>query len=624
MPTPFTFSPLVEVHRPNTILTMHDSPSSSDPKSPDAMNRLASGTVREQAILLAPSDAAATCNIAKVLGFFGIPSRSITAAEFLRAARDGTTVSGARILCSADTFLEIVETWATKELSSHERMHSFFVCAGKESASLTRLVKRLVVHGLISTGTAEISRLRIANHPEMCRQMSDLTIRLIEKQSAVVVHMPDDISRPIISADNGALFLRLEWNGTPLFISTSSEIIDLNQPLERGQFDIRRHACTSLPIVFYTLWAFPHSCWRAAESNACIIIDDPLLRPRHGCVNYEKLLRAMKRHRFTTNIAFIPWNWRRDRSSTVDLFRKNRDLYSISVHGCDHTAAEFGSNDAELLERKAQQAVERMAAHEKRSGIEHSRVMIFPHGAFSERAVDAVKHTGFMAAASNETISTDAQPRAITAADFWGTALTCYRSFPVFTRRSPDDGLENIAWDLLVGKPALICIHHEFCRDENEHLTRLVNGLNSLEGQIEWRSLDDVLRRSFRCREVSPGSSEVQMFASELQLDNRLSQQCRYRIRKIESDSSSVERVEVDGQEVPWKLVRHAIQFDVVLGPGETALVRVASRARKGMQLGRKNLAYEARTMLRRYACELRDNYWTPKTPPCHPISHRG
>ncbi len=41
---------------------------------------------------------------------------------------------------------------------------------------------------------------------------------------------------------------------------------------------------------------------------ACLIIDDPLLIPRYGKLNFAKLLREMNEHNFFTEIAFIPWN----------------------------------------------------------------------------------------------------------------------------------------------------------------------------------------------------------------------------------------------------------------------------------------------------------------------------
>jgi len=45
------------------------------------------------------------------------------------------------------------------------------------------------------------------------------------------------------------------------------------------------------------------------ETLACLVIDDPLLKPRYGRLDYKNLLEEMKEHSFFTEIAFIPWNY---------------------------------------------------------------------------------------------------------------------------------------------------------------------------------------------------------------------------------------------------------------------------------------------------------------------------
>src|SRR5207237_7515964 len=137
----------------------------------------------------------------------------------------------------------------------------------------------------------------------------------------------------------------------------------------------------------------------------------------------RELLSLMKRHNFTTNIAFIPWNWRRSTPEIVRLFRENADNYSLSVHGYDHTRAEFGSSDQRRLYWKAQQALERMNRHESMTGIRHDRVMVFPHGIFSEAAMSALKHSGLIAAVNSDVISSDSQPRVVTISELWDIAV---------------------------------------------------------------------------------------------------------------------------------------------------------------------------------------------------------
>ena len=132
----------------------------------------------------------------------------------------------------------------------------------------------------------------------------------------------------IISLGDGAVFLKLEYKGVPVFLSTSREIIDIDAELTSQNFDVREHFLSAVPLVLYIKWAFAETCWSAPETNACLVIDDPVLKSTHGFVDFQELLSLMKRHKFSTNIAFIPWNWRRSSPEVVRLFRENPESIS--------------------------------------------------------------------------------------------------------------------------------------------------------------------------------------------------------------------------------------------------------------------------------------------------------
>ena len=130
--------------------------------------------------------------------------------------------------------------------------------------------------------------------------------------------------------------------------------------------------------------------------------------------------------------------------------------------------------------------------------------MVFPQGIFSEAAMTALKHTELIAAVNNDVVSADAHPRAIKISDVWDIAVMGY-PFPLFTRRYPWEGIENFAFDALLGKPAIAVIHHDYCSDHCARLVNFVQAVNALKYAPTWRSLGDVVRRSCRQREVSPG-----------------------------------------------------------------------------------------------------------------------
>jgi hypothetical protein len=337
-----------------------------------------------------------------------------------------------------------------------------------------------------------------------------------------------------------------------------------------------------------------------------------VLKSTHGFVNFQELLSLMKGHNFSTNIAFIPWNWRRSTPEVIRLFRGNPENYSISVHGCDHTRAEFGSSDRQRLYWKTQQALERMNRHESITGIRHDRVMVFPQGIFSEAAMSALKHTDLIAAVNNDVICAEPHPRAITISDVWDIAVMRYSNFPIFTRRYPWEEVENFAFDVLLGKPAIIVIHHDYCSDRCRRLVDFIQGLNALKCALEWRSLGEVVRRSYRQRRLSPTLMEVEMYGKELRLENRSRQPQRYLIRRRESEPLSIKEVLAEGRTIIWNSAKDGINFEVELEPGENTIVEIRFDELRGNGAYTGKFLDKAKAMARRYLSEIRDNHITP------------
>jgi len=259
-------------------------------------------------------------------------------------------------------------------------------------------------------------------------------------------------------------FLKLEYKGVPIFLSTSREIIDIDAELTSQNFDVREHFLSAVPLVLYIKWAFAETCWSAPETNACLVIDDPLLKARHGFVNFQELLSLMKRHKFSTNIAFIPWNWREARQKLLGSSEKNPENYSVSVHGCDHTRAEFGSSSQHAFYWKAQQALERMNRQNLYRNSSRSSYGIPARYFFGSCHACAKTHQS-IAAVNNDIISAGPHRRAIMISELWDIAVMGYSNFPIFTRRYPWEGVETLPSTPLLGKPAIAVIHHDIAAD---------------------------------------------------------------------------------------------------------------------------------------------------------------
>lgn len=301
--------------------------------------------------------------------------------------------------------------------------------------------------------------------------------------------------------------------------------------------------------------------WQPVEHGACIIIDDPLLKPRYGCCSFKKLLQQMKTHNFTTDISFIPWNRWRTSKKQAAFFSRESDHFSVSIHGCDHIAAEFGDKNTDNLSAKASLAQSRMMAHQKRTGIVYEPIMVFPQGVFSESCPEILKKTGYLAAVNTEIVPMGNPKESTRLRDVWDVAITRYGSFPIFTRRYAHHGIENFAFDLLLGKPCLIVAHHEFFKNDGEAVIDLVQKLKSLKCNLKWRPLGEVLRRSCRYRINDSGVKEYWMYANELWVENDRDKPVEITVRKRENDFGLIDSIESGQKSLEWKASDEYIEF---------------------------------------------------------------
>jgi hypothetical protein len=416
---------------------------------------------------------------------------------------------------------------------------------------------------------------------------------------------------PIVSINGWPAFLRIESSGVPIYFCASTALVDIDAPVGSNFYDVKAHFLAAAPIVMFVAAAFRDVMWRPHELGACLIIDDPLLKSRYGFCDFHRLRDSMRQHGFTTNVAFIPWNWRRTTRAAGEFFRREADVFSVSIHGCDHVAAEFGSASAETLDSKARLAQARMQGHQQRTGIEHDPVMVFPQGVFSHECPPVLKLNGFVAAVNTEIAPVNHGPARTTVRDVWDTAILSYGTFPIYTRRYASHGIENFAFDLLLGKPCFIVAHHEFFRDGGVALAALVEKLSSLNCVLRWRSPREVIRGAYRRR--NDGSIEhVEMYGSELRLTNDSDREREVWVRKRESDPSLVESIAIDAYRVETTSSGNAISFSYRLPPKSQALVRVLYRGGPAYSSRPASAKYHVAVAARRFLSEFRDEYVTP------------
>src|SRR5439155_10604366 len=102
---------------------------------------------------------------------------------------------------------------------------------------------------------------------------------------------------------------------------------------------------------------------------------------------------------------------------------------------------------------------------------------------------------------------------------------------------------------------AIAVIHHDYCSDHCARLVNFIQRLNALHRAPTWRNLGEVVRRSCRQREVSPGAVEVEMYGTELRIENRSEQPKHFLIKRRDHEASAIQRICAGAQEISWKPV---------------------------------------------------------------------
>jgi hypothetical protein len=570
----------------------------------------------EQGLLLTgPQTGPEETHVNDVAASLGVSLRALPVTEFVAGALSSSE-RDCRLFCSSGTFAQLVEALDRRETLRDfwvSQVHSAFVWAGTD-VETGKLLRRLTgdSNASIRHRQGQGGKWKVEDIlPDLCGPLHGLAIA--QPQGAEDhFFVYDKAALPelsvVISTDGGAVFVRIEHQGVPVFISAAPGIVDVTTRLVDRNFDVRNHFLSTVPAVAYTKWAFPVSSWKTPEISACLVIDDPLLRPQYGHLNFQEMLTAMISRNFSTSIAFIPWNWRRNASETVRLFKENAERYSLSIHGCDHTGAEFGTLSTEVLAWKASQALDRMDRFESRAAIPYDRVMVFPQGVFSSKAMSILKQANYTAAVNTEVVSVPLE-QTVTISDVWDAAVMNYADFPLFTRRYPQQGVENFAFDVLLGKPCLVVIHHQNCRNHLKELGEFIDSLNALRCKLFWGSLADAVRRTYRQRDTCTGAVEIEMYGLDLDLRNHLAERKHFKVRKKEREPDSIHEVRIGSREVSWEASGGYIYFDTELDPGEKAAISIKFRGHNQGGRTPDTFAYRVKTALRRYLSEVRDNY---------------
>ena len=195
----------------------------------------------------------------------------------------------------------------------------------------------------------------------------------------------------------------------------------------------------------------------------------------------------------------------------------------------------------------------------------------------------------------------------LSGADLLLPAQDSFFGFSVF-KRHYSGNMALFAMALFLGKPAILVEHHEFFRNGPAILEEHVKGLRELRPDIQWGSLAETVIRTHARRRLSTGTWEVRFFTDTFKLEHRLESLVNYRLLRRLPDTTVVDRVLVDGKEVPFSRAHGFLSFEIEAHGRHTFAIQVDVTPIKPSKTYPSGVKYQTSVALRRALSEVRDN----------------
>jgi len=477
---------------------------------------------------------------------------------------------------------------------------------GFNSTQQAKELLKFLTNGTVADiETHNTEPIRVADCREVCGQMAGLIFNAKGAHIRSVFNSGN--FTPLLSIGKSPFFVSTNQEGCLWMLLAGDDIADLDEVVPK-EASILKFFPGIAPLMMFLRTALPDRFWHNTAPTACFILDDPPLKERYGFLDYKKLMELQDLVKFSFSIAFIPWNYRRSQNRVVEMFLTRGDTCTLSVHGCDHTRGEFGSPDVQLMRRAAQRALNRMIQHRESTGLGFDAVMVFPQGIFSTAATKALKSCDYLAAVNTTPYPIDAKEDLLLR-DHLGLAVTRFSNFPIFTRRYPNR-LAELAFDLFLGKPALVVEHHRYFRDAGKALTETVAKMNRLDDRLQWTNLGICCSQANLQKTEMNGDICVQFVTDRFVLENKTGQDHFYILKHRSTPEVGMNSFFLNDRHQEFESEADGINIRIKLRAKETAHIRIEREQPTPVsELKKTDFIHQARVLFRRHLCEFRDNY---------------
>ena len=529
--------------------------------------------------------------------------------SLLQILREPDSCGGAAVLDVA-SLAELFTSEDARELSAHIRdrgLATLCLVSSDDvpSARFLKLVTDRMIQGIRRIASAERVSFPLAAGGN--GELAGFSYPRATGEAIGLLAAPQPAGEALMQLDGVPTLVAARTGTGKLFVWSTRRIFDADRPLA-AEKEFEEAVDEYVPAIIFLRYAYGDRCWHNPCVGAGIVIDDPLLRKRYGCIKFPRLLESARRHKYHITLAFIPWNHWRSRAKDAGIFQQYTDCFSVCAHGCDHTSQEFRSSDYQGLLRKNFIARRRMDQHRERTGLASEPLMVCPQEQYSHEAMRAFSDSRqFLALICTACMPRDLARPQITGADLLFPAQDSFFGFPVFKRHYPN-GMGVFAMSLFLGKPAILVEHHEFFRKGSAGVEDFVQRLAELRPTVKWKSLTEIVTRTFARRHISKGTWEVRFFTDTFQLEHEQEGSVRYRFIRRVPVGTHIERVLVAGSEVPFSWENGFLTFETHLQHAQTLPIQVDVAPVKLTKLYSPGVKYQASVALRRGLSEFRDN----------------
>jgi hypothetical protein len=169
----------------------------------------------------------------------------------------------------------------------------------------------------------------------------------------------------------------------------------------------------------------------------------------------------------------------------------------------------------------------------------------------------------------------------------------------------------EFAFDLFLGKPALLVEHHGYFKGGYEKIREFMTQLNALSPDLRWMGLGELLSQTHLERNTSPSTVECKIFTNYQVVENPTNTAKTFIILKPEDEKVSIEEVTVDGRRYPYVIENGRMKLSVDIPAFGTSKIRIsyARPLQPGGNHHRPSVMKQVKVYLRRHLSEVRDNY---------------